>query len=435
MSKNTIIKGTLILTTAGIITRILGFLNRIFLGNTIGFKEIGIYQLTFPLYILAIAISSNGISMALSKHIAYDLSLGNMSNAKKSFRKCIIIGLIISVIIISTVHIFSIPISIYILKNIDCAPMLKILMLAVPFVVIKSCINAYFIALGKPYVQGTTLLVEQIIRLTCIFLLFNTGIPALKTAMLAIWACLFGEAISCVAAIIFYMTCNKNDLVNNTKIMSTKHNSLENDILYLTSNNTIMTLFTSFEAILLPAMFCKYYNDTSYALTLFGLITGIVLPFLFFPATITTSMSTMLLPSISSDKAKNNINHIKSTIIKCSMFSIMLGLFAGFFYFFAGEGLCILIFKNAIAGKILKRMCFLCPVMYLSGTLSSITNGLDKTLNNLMYNLISISIRIFFVLILVPCYGIDIYIISMIVSNLILIICYIITLKKSFIIA
>ena len=52
MSKRTIIKGTLILTITGILTKCLGFYNRIFLTRVICVKELGTYQLIFPLYIL-----------------------------------------------------------------------------------------------------------------------------------------------------------------------------------------------------------------------------------------------------------------------------------------------------------------------------------------------------------------------------------------------
>ena len=42
-TQNRVIKGTLILTTAGFATRIIGFYNRIFLSRLIGAKELGIY--------------------------------------------------------------------------------------------------------------------------------------------------------------------------------------------------------------------------------------------------------------------------------------------------------------------------------------------------------------------------------------------------------
>ncbi len=54
MSKNTIIKGALILTLANIITRILGFVYRIYMSNLIGAEGMGLYQLIMPVYTILI---------------------------------------------------------------------------------------------------------------------------------------------------------------------------------------------------------------------------------------------------------------------------------------------------------------------------------------------------------------------------------------------
>ena len=43
--KNQLLKGTLILTGAGIITRLIGFIYRIFLADKLGEVNLGIYQL------------------------------------------------------------------------------------------------------------------------------------------------------------------------------------------------------------------------------------------------------------------------------------------------------------------------------------------------------------------------------------------------------
>lgn len=433
MSRQTIIKGTLILTAAGIITRLLGFINKIYLTNTIGFTEIGIYQLIFPLYILAISICSTGLSSSISKHVAWNLSIGNIKEARFTLRKCICYGLLVSLLIILFTYCFSSPISIYILKNSNCSKMLNLIVLALPFVVIKSCINAFFIASDMPAIQGTTLLIEQVSRLLSIFIFCNSMDN--RNAILAVYSTIVGEIISGFVSIILYFSnIKKIESVSPVKTVNFNKDaeckSLIKDIVYLTTNSTIFTLFSSFEAILLPAKFYMYYGSSEYALSLYGIITGIVLPFILFPSTITASMSTMLLPSISGDRAKNNTSNIRDTIIKSSIFSISLGIFSAILYFLLGEQLCILIFDNLDAGNILRKMCLLCPFIYLSSTLSSITNGLDKTLNNLTFNIISISIRIIFIFLLIPYYGVEVYIMSMFISYFVLIICYFMTLKK-----
>ena len=67
MHKKAIIKSAIILTSANIITRVLGFFYRIYMSKTIGAEGMGLYQIITPLYLLIWAISSSGLSTTMSK--------------------------------------------------------------------------------------------------------------------------------------------------------------------------------------------------------------------------------------------------------------------------------------------------------------------------------------------------------------------------------
>lgn len=146
------------------------------------------------------------------------------------------------------------------------------------------------------------------------------------------------------------------------------------DIIPITSNNLIFTLFSSFEAIILPTFLFQYYNNCDTSMEMYGIITGIVIPFLLFPATITNSLSTMLLPSISYACAKRDTEAIKKALVSSALFCIMLGSFACVLYILFGKTICTFAFESAEAGTLLQLMGFLCPFIYLSTTLSSVMN-------------------------------------------------------------
>ena len=55
MSDKLFIKGTLILTLTGLVSRLMGFFYRIFLSHTIGAQGVGIYQLTLPVHAIVLA--------------------------------------------------------------------------------------------------------------------------------------------------------------------------------------------------------------------------------------------------------------------------------------------------------------------------------------------------------------------------------------------
>ena len=86
MSKERFFKGTFLLTSAGLISRIMGFFYRIFLSHTIGAEGIGLYQLVVPLQHLVLAMTTFGIQTSLSRLISSHTALGEKKEAQDCFR-------------------------------------------------------------------------------------------------------------------------------------------------------------------------------------------------------------------------------------------------------------------------------------------------------------------------------------------------------------
>ena len=62
---------------------------------------------------------------------------------------------------------------------------------------------------------------------------------------------------------------------------------------------------------------------------------------------------------------------------------------------------------------------FLCPLMYIASTLSSILNGLGKTGLTFTYSMISLLVRLGFVFFLIPVLGINGYLWGLLASQLV----------------
>ena len=82
--KNAFLRGTLLLTLAGLISRFMGFFYRIFLANTIGAEGMGIYQLIFPIYSLCFSLCASGIETSVSKLTAAKCAVGKQEEASLS---------------------------------------------------------------------------------------------------------------------------------------------------------------------------------------------------------------------------------------------------------------------------------------------------------------------------------------------------------------
>ena len=437
MSKKTIIKGNLILTIAGIATKFLGFYNRIFLTRTIGVKEIGVYQLVFPLYILAFSISCSGLATALTKHISYFLGQNKHRSMNRISRFCFLLSLGASLIVCSFIYLFSEFLCTNILKNSDCIPLLRTIIIAIPFVALKAGINAFFVGVDKPGFQGITNFFEQIARIGTGMFLAHIWASDRLDAKLAVIAVVTGEIAATFLSAIFFIV-NKNKympIVKNTDKSNDNAAGILKpyvmDAVPITTNNLMLTLFSSLETILIPAMLYYYYMNSDKSMEIYGIITGIVIPFLLFPATITTSLSTMLLPAVSYARAKSNISLIVEAIKKSLMFCFVLGLLSWGFYMIFGKALCIFTFKNEYAGVLLQKISFLCPFIYISGNMSAILNGMGKAFGNLMINVAGLVVRIIITVTLVPTYGITAYFLGMTLSYILLDVCMLVMAFRS----
>ena len=167
MSKRTIIKGTLILTITGILTKCLGFYNRIFLTRLIGVKELGTYQLIFPLFAFCLALSCGGLQTAISRYTA-------SSKTDRIARSYLTIGTTLSLVLSFCCAVFLFRyadfLSLHLLGEARCEPLLRIMAVAIPFACIHACISGYYYGRKKAGIPSASQLVEQLIRVLGVWL-------------------------------------------------------------------------------------------------------------------------------------------------------------------------------------------------------------------------------------------------------------------------
>lgn len=149
MSKKIFIRGTLLLTFSGLISRIIGFFYRIFLSRIIGAQGLGIYQLVFPLQTFILAICASGIQTAISRLAASEEALGDHKKACDYFMVGTFFSLILSISFSSLLYLHADFWACEILKEPRTNSLIQMLSLSFPFSTLHSCINSYYFARKK----------------------------------------------------------------------------------------------------------------------------------------------------------------------------------------------------------------------------------------------------------------------------------------------
>jgi stage V sporulation protein B len=430
IKRSNIIKGTLILTIAGFITRFIGFFYRVFLSNIMGAELLGIYQLIFPVYAMSLTIFAVGIQTSISRLVAAELGKRNTKNMYKILRIGIMLSASLAIIISIFVYFNADYIARRFLLEARSASSLKILAFAFPFCGITNCINGYYYGLKKAGVPASTQLLEQIVRVIVVyFIALYSGNGDIKiTCELAVLGLVLGEVASCLYNFSsLFITKSPSKLllvgpVTNTKPSGNKDilKSLLSLSIPLSANRLLVSMLHSIEAILIPTMLRRFGLSSQDSLVIFGILSGMSIPFIMFPTALTNALAILLLPTVSEAQAVNNHKLIEQTTSVASKYSIMIGIFSTGIFAIFGKDLGNTIFHNELAGSYLSILAWLCPFIYLATTLGSVINGLGKAHITFINTIIGSICKIILIIFLIPAGGIKGYLISLLIGQLII---------------
>jgi stage V sporulation protein B len=429
-TKYALLTGTILLTSAGLITRVLGFFYRIFLSRTIGAEGLGVFNLIHPVFGICFALCAGSIQTAISQSVA-----ANSRKGRSVFRSGLIISMGISVVLAYAIIQFKDIIANNILMEPRCAPLLIFVAVSVPCAAVHACINGYYYGMQKPQVPALAQIIEQSIRIGAVFLIadimIRSGITI--TVQLAVLGHLIGE----IASSLFTITAYRFFPPKMAPGVSHVHSGFQETApelmqvaLPLMGNRLILNILFSAEAILIPSRLQMSGLSDSAALSVYGVLTGMALPFILFPSTVFNSLAVLLLPTVAEAQSEGNDRRIGLAISMSLRYCLYVGILCiGIFTLF-GDDLGVSVFKDNTAGGYMTILAWLCPFIYLVTTMGSILNGLGKTSVTFIQNVISMMVRLFFVLFGIPKFGIVAYLVGTLVSELLLALMHVLTLKK-----
>ena len=198
--KRAFLTGTLLLTAAGFLCRLLGFFYRIFLSRTIGAEGLGIYNMVHPVYGICFALCGGSIQTALSQYIA-----AHESQGRKVFRTGLTISMVLSGILAFLICQYPAWIASHILIEPRCAPYLPVMGLSLPFASFHACANGYCYGAQRSRVPAFSQVAEQVVRMSLVFLI--AGKWAAEGTEITVRLAVYGHLIGEIGAASFNLLC------------------------------------------------------------------------------------------------------------------------------------------------------------------------------------------------------------------------------------
>lgn len=407
--KNPLMKGTLFLTISGILCKSIGFFYRIFLSRTIGAEGLGLQQLILPVFMVLLAICSSGIMTATSRCVSFDAAHGPVY-----FRIGFLSSMILSLLCGAGIFIFSVPLS-SLIGDSRTIPLLRYLAIAILPCSLHNCIYGYCFGRKNSILPSVSLFMEQFLRLAfMIAMYYYCQFHQLQFHYTYIGAgLLVGECAGFICSFhVYYQTkCPRL-----RRISQEQYSSFFHLMLPISINQLLVGLFRAAEMALIPLMLIHYGYSSSDALSILGVFTGMAMSIILCPAVMINALCNMLLPEIA--EARNHCDHARLYRLtqRALWFGMGLGILCALLFFLSRNYIANTVFKNALVANYIGRLSFLCPLLYIEYLLQSILNAECYSTYILFINLATSVMRILVIILFIPLYGMEVYILGLILS-------------------
>lgn len=430
-----LVLSTIILFISNLIVRILGFLYKIFLSRVMGDVGLGIYHMIFNFLMICIALTTTGIPTALSCLVAKENALQDKKDANIFFISTLYIAFFISLFISIIISFSSNYLSFRLLHDENLNLFILSICPAIVMITISNVLRGYFYGIKKVLVPAIGQIIEQITRILFVFLLTMYITDKAMICYITLLGISIGEATN-----VIYMTVclyKESSLYNRftMRLRDFYYSSMETlkMALPITCNRMSSVVLQSVSSMIVPSRLVLSGISYTKSIGLYGIICGMVMPFVYLPFTIGSALVVNLIPSISQEVALNKIKNIKTKIYYAVVLTLGVGIFSSLFFYFFGEKLCLLIFNNKTAGIYLKTI-FLAPLfLSLNQTLSAILHSIRKEVISSVNTILGMVIQVIAIYFLLPIPSLNMYayIYAITLTSIFTTILHIITLIKA----
>ncbi len=321
MSKS-LLKGTLILSLGGVITKLLGAVYRIPLTNILGAEGMGLYQMVFPLYAMLLTFSSTGVPNGIAKLIAEGKN--PEITLKSSIKLFAIVGTILSLFM----AVFSGKLA-TLQGNSNAGVCYAILSPSILIVSVISCFRGYYQGFSNMKPTAISQILEQAVKLTLGLLLCLTFTEnAILSSSLAILAVTLSEFIT----LIYFLIKSKGvTLLLSVKVERKDFYPIFKTVLPMMAVTLVIPVVRTIDSFLIINIL-KGYNSS--ATELYGLLTGAVESLISMPIAVCYAVAVTSIPIISKlnkdgeNAYKKCSNTFLTTMVLALLFGVAVYLFS-----------------------------------------------------------------------------------------------------------
>lgn len=388
MRRDSLAVGTLILALAAVVSRFLGIAYRIVLPRLIGAEGIGLFQMAYQTYTLALILSTAGVPLAISKLVAEKVAQGRGRDAIEVFRLslailCLVgfgvsLGLILGAGWIS-VNVNRDPRAYY--SIVAMAP-------AVFFASVSSAYRGFFQGLQNMTPTANSEILEQLVRVGVMLLFTPLLIPlgVQYAAAMANFGSVVGGLAS-VATLVWILRRSRDDIIlladspaaNRDTVLSALQRLLSFSV-PVTLTALIFPMMGMVDLVLVPMRLSGTGIPRGEITALYGELSGMATPVVNLPSILTGSLAFALVPAVSEAYGLGDLASLRRKVDVAVKLCMIVAVPSTIGVYMLAPEISQLLYANERAGDPLRVMAPAILFLAVHQISSAVLQGMGQTL-------------------------------------------------------
>ena len=391
MSRQSFIKGAMILAAGSLISRAMGGVYRFVLPWIMGGGDDGAYGMAlfgypYSIYSIALSLSAAGIPLAISKLVAEQLALGNTRGAVRVFRVAITLLIGLGLLVSLSLYLGAGFFAERVFRNPDTYYSVVAIAPAAFFVSIKAGFRGFFQGMQDMVPTAMSQVIEQIIRIATMLLLASLLLP-LGLHFSAAGAT-FGAVTGSVVGLTYLIVAQRRRQsaawirAESQKVDGQADEPagrvvrrLADLAIPISLTGIVLPVMRLLDAAVVPSRLQGVGFSAREATVLFGYLDSYAMPFVNVPAIFTTALAISMVPAVAERVALKDWEGVKFRVQAALRLTVILGLPAAVGLFALSSEIPYMMWRAAEAGPVLASLAWVTVFLTLQQTSSGILQG------------------------------------------------------------
>ena len=389
-SNSKFLKGTLILTASSIVVKVIGSLNWIILSRVLGGEGIGLYQMGFPIYLMAITVSSAGVPVAISIITSEKLANKDYRGAKRVFNVSLRV-LLLSGLLFSSSLFFGADwlINNHIIRDSRAYYSIIALAPAVFFVTFLSSFRGYLQGWQIMTPTAASEIVEQLTRVVTMIFFASLFLP--RGLAYAAGGASMGAGVGAFCGLLvlcwFYVRLKKQFKAEiERQVVAVSQETAWQVIkrlvrlaLPVSLSSLMLPVVANLDLLIVPARLETAGFSVSGATEMFGYLTGMAVPLVNLSTILTASLAISLVPAISESRITGDKAGIKTKLETAFSVTSIITIPCMVGLFLLAQKVAAMIYNAPNAAPAIKTMSTAIFMLGLHQVSTGILQGLGRT--------------------------------------------------------